>query len=133
MKTHMERSYPILKDIGELTDDHPSREFVFLYDDGQSYRAFAASNVQIGADSVSAVDAHGKTICTIPSETPWRFIHKSNLLLVTGAEMEEADLRNLKQKRDLQKKLIKDFNLEVKDDEVKTEYSDKGYNPRLYP
>ena len=136
MKAQMDRKYPILVDVGEQAQKKPSSEYVFMYDDGAVYRAFSCQTIDVGTSIVSALDNDGIIVCSIPSDTPWRYIHKDNLEFVTGAEMEEVELRNFKTKRDLQKSLMKELGLDKKgvegEQELKTEYSDTGFNPRLY-
>lgn len=132
MKTQMERMYPILVDIGTQLEKNADKEFVFFYDDGNVYRAFTCDAVSVERYVVRAL-SDNQAIVTIPSETTWRMIKRDRLEFVTGKEMDEADIRNLKAKKDLQKALIKELGIkEDGSDGVATEYAEKGFNPKLY-
>jgi len=133
MKTQMDRKYPILVDIGSQVEKDPSHEYVFFYDDGAVYRAFSCDQIDTSTPEKVSALLSGKVIVTVPSETVWRFIHKDNLEFVAGSDMEEIELTNLKQKKDIQKKLIKSLGLDKDDTDsiVAHEYKE-GYNPKMY-
>lgn len=133
MKAQMDRKYPILKDVGEQVENNPESEYVFMYDDGQVYRAFACHSISANDYIVEAFDVNQRVVCTIPADTPWRYVHRDNLEFVTGAEMEETELRNFKAKRDLQDRLLKELGLDERagSPTMKHEYKE-GFNPKLY-
>lgn len=129
MKTQMERVYPILKDVGVQSEEDPRNVAVFLYDDGQAYRAFMCTNVKVNEGIISVHGWNGDIYLMLPSDTPWRLVRRDKLEFVTGAQMEETEIRGLKAKKDLTESLIDEFGLD--DKKIRTEY-DKGYNPKLY-
>ncbi len=125
MKTQQERVYPVLLDIGTQLEREPHRDFIFFYDDGQVYRAFPCDDITVDRYIVSAI-SDNRVIVKIPADTSWRLLKKDRLEFVSGAEMDEADIKNLKAKKDQQKKLVKEAG-----EDVKHEYSE-GFNPKLY-
>jgi hypothetical protein len=134
MKTQMDRSYPLILDLQDQIDRTPSGpQYVFLYDDGPVFRAFLCEDVIVGRNSVRAMIGT-KVVVKIPARTDWRMVHLESIRLETGATMEEAELRNLSQKRTLQKQLIDELGLksELGQAMTTTEYSELGYNPKMY-
>jgi hypothetical protein len=134
MKTHMDRSYPIILDLQDQIDRTPSGpQYVFLYDDGPVFRAFLCEEVHVGKSSVRAMIGT-KVVVKIPARTDWRMVHLESIRLETGATMEEAELRNLSQKRTLHNRLIDELDLktELGRSLTPTEYSELGYNPKMY-
>jgi hypothetical protein len=138
VKTQMERRYPIAIDIGTQLDQSPC-QFVFFYDDGGVFRAFAADSTMVRDETVTAYGSDNKEVVVIPKDTVWRLVNKNVLEFVTGAEMEEIEMTNYKKKHDLQKSLVESLGLEKEKEEsqpassgFKTEY-ELGYNPKLYP
>lgn len=114
MNLQLSRMIPIAKDIGTQLSENPGRQYVFFYDDGPVFRAFACERVLIGKDTVSAMDSHDLSLAIIPKDTTWRLVHKSNLDFVSGLDIEEMELRNFKVKCDLQKRLLKELGLDQK-------------------
>lgn len=136
MKMQMDRKYPILRDVGEQSENNPDLDYIFMYDDGQVYRAFACRDISVNEHIVTAFGLEGKVVCSIPAETAWRYVHRDNLEFVTGAEMEEIELKNFKAKKELQKNLLKELGLDKEDKsegstDVPHEYK-SGFNPKLY-
>lgn len=129
----MDRKYPILIDIGTQIEQNPQKDYVFFYDDGQVYRAFMCDRIHVGNKTVNAYDGI-RVIVTIPADTTWRLVHRNSLEFVLGSDMEAVELNNLKQKKDIQKKLIKDLGLDEKEESnegIEHEWK-AGPNPKLY-
>jgi len=124
MKIQLDRRYPIAMDIGTQLDDSKC-DYVFFYDDGGVFRAFACDEVTTNEFIVTATQRDGRIVVTLPADTIWRMVNKSVLEFVTGAEMEESELTNYKAKRDLTKKLVKDLGLKKKKGDPKDEDEDE--------
>lgn len=130
MKPQMNRKYPILQDIGTQLESFPLSKYVFFYDDGQVYRAFVCDKINVTERIVEAF-RNDSMIVSIPSETTWRMVRKDNLEFILGSEMEEVEYHNMKLKKDLNKRMMKELDLEDEQPKIQHEYV-QGFNPKLY-
>ena len=105
VQTSMQRSIPIIKDLGAQFEMHPECDSVFLYDDGGVFRAFAVTKVDV-SDTVVAARRHSTTVVSVPVDTVWRCLDRSVVDIHTGEEVEVSRMTSLYKEHTLKEEMV---------------------------